>query len=84
MWVVGDTSREGDLIGSLIDPDEGGDSSSSSKRSRRAEVDSDDESDGERGARSSSSVGGSGGSEVVPLLAVYELLEALGPGVDVR
>lgn len=45
MWTVGQTSRDGDLIGTLIDPD------------------ADDE---------------EGNNEVVPLLAVYDLLMAAG------
>jgi hypothetical protein len=83
VWVVGQTSRDGDLIGTLIDPD--GDegprhsSSSSSRRSRRSRgagssSDDDDDDDDE----------GGGGGEVVPLVAVYELLAGLGPDVDIR
>jgi hypothetical protein len=61
VWTIGQTSREGDLIATIIDPDPDTDYGLSS--------DDDDE-------------GGSGGDmrggEVVPLLAVYEVLMAAG------
>lgn len=57
MWTVGQTSRDGDLIGTLVDNDPEG-------------SDSDDE-------------GADGGdAEVVPLLALYELLLAAGYDPD--
>jgi hypothetical protein len=61
VWTIGQTSREGDLIATIIDPEPGPLSALSS---------SDD--DGEAGSSSS------GGHEVVPLLAVYELLMSAG------
>jgi hypothetical protein len=58
VWTIGQTSREGDLIATIIDPDRSPATSS---------MEDDDE-------------GGSSrrGDEVVPLLAVYELLMAAG------
>ncbi|WIA13834.1 hypothetical protein OEZ85_007378 [Tetradesmus obliquus] len=59
VWTIGQTSREGDLIASLIDPEPPSPSSS----------DDDDDDDEASGA---------GGAEVVPLIAVYELLMSAG------
>jgi hypothetical protein len=68
VWTVGQSSRDGDLIGTLIDPDPA------------AEADDGDDSD----------VLVDGGSEdpgdsaeVVPLIALYELLLAAGYDPDV-
>jgi hypothetical protein len=60
VWTIGQTSREGDLIATIIDPDPTPATSSS---------DDDDEDGGGSSSR---------GDEVVPLLAVYELLMAAG------
>ncbi|KAF6251852.1 hypothetical protein COO60DRAFT_1556837 [Scenedesmus sp. NREL 46B-D3] len=73
VWTIGQTSREGDLIATVIDPDPASASSS---------IDDDDERD-TGNIRSSSSSSGSGsssgqGKEVAPLLAVYELLLSAG------
>lgn len=57
VWTVGQTSRDGDLIGTLVDSDKEGGS------------DSDDE-------------GADGDAEVVPLLALYDLLVAAGYDPD--
>lgn len=55
VWTIGQTSRDGDLIATLIDPDPSG-----------SDSDSDDE------------AGGDGDGEVVPLIAVYELMMSAG------
>jgi hypothetical protein len=58
VWTIGQTSREGDLIATIIDPEPG-----------PATGSSDDIDEGGSSSR---------GNEVVPLLAVYELLMAAG------